>query len=351
MPQHPSKEEHSVQRFGDPPGHSTSSPRAQSPWSDMASSSGDDGDLDSQYTGRSVGQDSQAKASGRQMYEQKVYIDTNVEVLVRIHTAIKRSGHKFRNKRADEALHNDKQIFRHILQSQGQRVALVHQTSQHEIFRQYLTRLVLGNVYTNSLVRRLEYNLFRKHSLEIDPLEGRSPNVLVIIVLRAYLRDPARLSIIQKRLSKANIVRRNRLTYAGFKAKSGKIEALSESSQVGQIRPLDAHQEVQSPATNLPISPADSDIPVGPTPQPEVDDTETEVTRSYIAYPATDLASRFSISEALKGLDPGRSVATKMSALVRTLSYPKCPVQNGAFLCPYCSILLSKEYTRKDRWS
>ncbi|KAI0455205.1 hypothetical protein F5B21DRAFT_208466 [Xylaria acuta] len=74
---------------------------------------------------------------------------------------------------------------------------------------------------------------------------------------------------------------------------------------------------------------------------------ESKAGRSFAAQPATALESRSSVIDALGPPRATKSAATKMSARVGYLDYPKRPVKHGQFPCPYCPIILTEEYTKK----
>ncbi|KAI0543778.1 hypothetical protein F4679DRAFT_81341 [Xylaria curta] len=129
--------------------------RPLSPWSDMSDSS--NGDSSASPRGEKHEQDPDKNASlSRDIYhEQRVYINTNLEILIRIHTAIKRSGLKFRNQSADDALKRAEEDFQLQKAELGEHLALQSQNGKHERFRRYLTRIILWNSYTQNLVQKI----------------------------------------------------------------------------------------------------------------------------------------------------------------------------------------------------
>lgn len=323
----------------------TSADRTSSPWSDMDSSSS---------SGRSSHNLNEVEAElstvdvfDAERHEQKAYINTNVEVLVRIHTAIKRSGLKFRNKRADEVLMQDEKAFRHLKHEEGDFIALSHPCGEHEIFRRYLARLVLGNGYIHGLLQRLNHEGHDKRRANHDLPAWRR---VVHIVLRSYFYDPARLTIVQKRLVDANVVRRNRMIHAGnlFKTTTSP-EAQEEDQDLDYDRTVQSITRVPIEAT-LTVQPAQAVSRPLTLPTIKSNSEEKKPVSSFIAQPATELGSVFSITGAFMPPRSSRTAATKMSARVGHLDYPKCPAQHGHFSCPYCPNVLSDEYTRRYKW-
>lgn len=323
----------------------TPADRTPSPWSDMDSSSS---------SGRSSHNLNEAKAElstvdafDAERREQKVYINTNVEVLVRIHTAIKRSGLKFRNKRADEVLLQDEKAFRLLQHEEGDLIALSRPCGEHEMFRRYLARLVLANGYVHGLLQRLNHENHEERRANQDLPPWRR---VVHIILRSYFYDPARLTIVQRRLVDANVVRRNRMIHAG---------SLFRPRRIPEVQDADwdrGYDSLIQPITQVPTETPVTVQPARAMPGPLILSTfqsnaeEKKPVSSFIAQPATELGSVFSITGALMSPRSNRTAATKMSARVGHLDYPKCPAQHGHFSCPYCPNVLSDEYTRRDKW-
>lgn len=157
-------------------------------------------------------------------YEPRVYIKTNLEILIRIHTSIKRSGQKFRNQRADEALKQSEENYQRQKADLGEHNALQGPNGDHERFRLYLTKLVLWNGYTQSLIHTMNFRIIQLNKTH-NPEDKYIPQILrqeriLMIIFRAYFQDSARLTTVQRRLINANVIRRNRLIYAGGFAKT-----------------------------------------------------------------------------------------------------------------------------------
>lgn len=236
-------------------------------------------------------------------HEPRVYIKTNLEILVRIHIEIQRSGLKFKYQRADDALKQVEEAYQRQKKDFGERSALEGQNGDHERFRHSLTRLVLGN---------------------------------------RYFQHPARLTKVQHRLINANVVRRNRLIYAGSAPKllsQPEGEYREQPNPKGTIhQPLAIDRTKTVPAPQLQPMILEESTKGGKKPE------------SLWAKPATAINSVFII----KGVPapPGmtKTAAAKFSAREEYLDYPKCPVDHGPFPCPYCPTILTGEYAERDKW-
>ncbi|TRX88536.1 hypothetical protein FHL15_010575 [Xylaria flabelliformis] len=345
-------EEHTVLAELDCQSQAPDETRPPSPWSDMSDSS--KGGSSAFAPEEEDNQDADNSTSfARDKYrEQRVYIQTNLEILIRIHTAIKRSGLKFRNQSADDALERAEEGFQLDKADLGEHLALQGRNGEHERFRRYLTRIILWNGYTQNLVQRISSRADTMTQTFSTQGKRYSEFLLqrkLLIVIRAYLYDPARLTTVQRRLINANVIRRNRLVYAGKATKqSFRVERAHQAQPTAQdsVQQTFLADQVQS----VPVrsqSPLQSITPVTPVRSRQ---GESEAGRSFVAQPATALESRFSITGVLTPPRATKSSATKMSARVGHLDYPKCPAKYGQFPCPYCPIILTEDYTKKEKW-
>ncbi|KAF5572636.1 Hsp70 chaperone protein [Fusarium pseudocircinatum] len=277
--------------------------RTPSPWSDMTDGTG---------TEAKTSSDEDEDADGDLYREQKFYIETNVEILLRIHAAIKKSGLKFRNQRADDDLARAEERFQHEKSRLGEHNALYGSDpsiGEHERFRRFLTRLVLQNGYKEELLRSIESNIQRfiiNHGPETNNHRYLNRQRKLLAVFRAFLYDPSRLTPIQRRLINANVTEEWKPNHP---------------SQVPAVAPS------YTPHIPKPMS-----------------------RKSFVSQTATGLASNFSITNALVSMKKTESAATKMSGRVATIDYPKCPASRGPFPCPYCPLILSHAYTERSKW-
>ncbi|KAF5535802.1 Hsp70 chaperone protein [Fusarium mexicanum] len=319
--------------------------RTPSPWSDMTDGTGTEANT--------LTEDESEKTDGGLYREQKFYIETNIEILLRIHAAIKKSGLKFRYQRADDDLARAEARFQREKSRLGEHNALYGSDpsiGEHERFRRFLTRLVLQNGYKEGLICRIESNIQRfiiNYGPKTDDHSYLNRQRKLLVVFKAFLYDPSRLTPIQSRLINANIVRRNRLIHAG-NAKMAqprhkgnepqlprRLAIAKEVTQESQIEERGLDQRGQAPAATLSYTP-----PI-PTPISR---------KSFVSQTATGLASNFSNTTALVPMKRTKSAATKMSARVATIDYPKCPASKGPFPCPYCPLILSHAYTERTKW-
>ncbi|KAI0104202.1 hypothetical protein GGR51DRAFT_522787 [Nemania sp. FL0031] len=288
----------------------------------------------------------------RDLYnEQRVYIETNLETLIRIHTMIKRSGLKFSNQAADDALKRTEEQYQLQKADVGEHQAMLGENGKHEKFRRYLTNLVLWNGYRHNLIQKISWRIDQlRENLNHQGQQDREflLQKKLLIVIRAYFVDPARLSAVQQRLINASVVRRNRLIHAGNVTKASfEAENQSQAESIPIIKsiaqPAFLAGQAQSIVTNS------QPLPLRIT-SIEPKKSESEAGKSFVAQPATSLESKFSITGALVPRKATKSAATKMSARIGHLDYPECPVKHGQFSCPYCPIILTEEYTKKEKW-
>ncbi|SCV50619.1 related to hsp70 protein [Fusarium fujikuroi] len=319
--------------------------RTPSPWSDMTDGTGTEAKLSNE--------DEIEKADAGLYQEQKFYIQTNLEILLRIHAAIKKSGLKFRNQRADDALAKAEEIFQHEKSRLGEHKAL-HGSDvilgEHERFRRFLTRLVLQNGYKEGLLRSIESNIQRfiiKHGPETNDHPYIHLQRKLLVVFRAFLYDTSRLTPIQGRLINANVVRRNRLIHAG-NAKKAQSRTKQDKPQLSQRLSIAKEVIQQSQIEERKPDHPGKIKAATPSFTPPVPATISR--KSSISQPATWLASNFSRTTALVPIKKTKSAATKMSARVASIDYPKCPATKGPFPCPYCPSILSHAYTERAKW-
>ncbi|KAI0803354.1 hypothetical protein GGR55DRAFT_397189 [Xylaria sp. FL0064] len=332
--------------FEENPEDPTNNTRSPSPWSDMSDSNiGNSSLSSSREEGRDQETGNNASLAGGKYHEQRVYIDTHLQTLIRIHTAIRRSGLKFKNHYADEALKRAEEAFQSEKMRLGEHQALWGQHGGHERFRRYLTKLVLWNGYTHDFVQRMGYSI-HKLAETCTPQDKQYSELLLqkklLIVICTYLYDEARLTTVQRRLVNANVIRRNRLIHAGKAAKAS--FGVQNEHQAQLLTQGIVHQVISADQTQ-PTAHS-----ITPNKSKRAEDKEDEPSKSSVAQPATGLDSRSSITAAPAPPRATKSAATDMTARVGHLDYPKCPVKHGQFPCLYCSIMLPEEYNKKEKW-
>ncbi|KAI8397247.1 hypothetical protein FOFC_20519 [Fusarium oxysporum] len=287
--------------------------RSLSPWSDMGDSTGSQPD--------SSAEGNNDKEHLDLYREQKFYIETNLELLNRIHDDIKRAGHQFINQHADENLIKAEAKYKYEKARLGEHAVLYgNDTSigDHERFRRFLTRKILQNGYTEGLIRYIDSNIqlfiMTRRANSNDPYLMSQKKLLIFF--RAYLYDPARLTPIQRRLINANVVRRNRLIYAGSvrKAQTGGGKNQHEPLVQKPRAKREAAQESLAPDHKRRLS-----SPLVQTPSM----SKPKRKKRFVSRPATALEPNFSITAALSPSKSTESVATDISARLANIDYPK----------------------------
>ncbi|KAF5674771.1 Hsp70 chaperone protein [Fusarium circinatum] len=340
-------EDGSLEEFSSDSQHLTTDElnRTPSPWSDMTDGTGTEA--------RTSTEGENEKADGDLYWEQKFYIETNIEILLRIHAAIKKSGPKFMNQRADDDLARAEEKFQHEKSRLGEHEAVYGSDpsiGEHERFRRFLTRLVLQNGYKEGLLRSIEGNIQRfsiDHGPETNDHPYLSRQRKLLVVFKACLYDPSRLTPIQRRLINANIVRRNRLIHAG-NAEKARSRIEQEEPQLPQRLSIAKEVTQESQIEERRLDQRGRIPPAAPSYSPPI---PTPISRkSFVSQTVPRLGSNFSNTTDLMPMKKTESAAAKMSARVATIDYPECPASKGPFPCPYCPLTLSHAYTERTKW-
>ncbi|KAH6869554.1 hypothetical protein B0T10DRAFT_281052 [Thelonectria olida] len=239
--------------------------------------------------------------------EQISYAKTILSQLQRISLAIRKSGNKYRFEKADAAL--DGNIF--------------------EEFRKHLTTIIL---------------------IAFEDTEAKE---LTAVQKMQRASDYDRLTPIQRRMVRANILRRNRIEFV-----TGSPTRKSRpTSVVGRPEPaVDAGMPAAVEPATVDTDPAPSQPTPSITITPPRQTTPGESTRSVAhttLVTATDVGSKLDIKHILTR--PASSTVTKMTRIGSSQAFPGCPNpgSDGAVLCPYCNDVLPLEYSRskhKDSW-
>lgn len=232
--------------------------------------------------------------------------------LARLSIVIRKSGDRFRHKRADDDL---KQV-------------QIHAPDTYAEFKAHLETLILNGPYEHSLLSRLALAESRN---DIPRSVG--------IVIRAWLHD--RLGPVQRRLVQANIIRRHRIMCS---RRRGRQTSASTSSDVTPVR--------RQAATMRPSAHPPQQIPAGPT----------EVARSEIApaMPVARVIEQASAIQTATAVGPDLNTAalrsvrasSVMSKLTRTgqnQDYPKSSTLEKSPQCPYCGFVLDLEYAKDEK--
>ncbi|KAK3319881.1 hypothetical protein B0T19DRAFT_433240 [Cercophora scortea] len=211
-----------------------------------------------------------------------------------------------------------------------------NRSEELESFRRYLVHLVLiGPIRVCLLLRGCDLDLSESG-------QRMSDKERTWMLLRSYFFDDARLSPIQQRLIRANLVRRNR-----FNTYRRKLEKLS-SKQAARPNPNEprAAGVARDPAiepTRLGRESAPSAVARKTSTLSQIPQSTTRSLRA--SEPATEISPSF-----VAPTQAGRQVATKsvtsgVSQGVMKHDYPKCPVKNEDFWCPCCAQPLNSAYS------
>lgn len=229
--------------------------------------------------------------------EQMFNIKLILGQLVRISTAIRRSGAKFRYRKADESLKED----------------------DFMDFKTHLTAVILmGAIKTGSEQR---HNINELHRL---------------------VTDSRQLTSVQKRLIHANVLRRNRIMFATRSVHSKK--ATKSKPSTTPTRPIAEPSSITLPA---PESHRKADKLVTLTP------SVSSAIAPSVAHTATEIGSNIDLGRSAGAQKSSPSVVTRVTRTGAVLDYPSCPRLNSEDLlqCPYCADILPADYSKNpNRW-
>ncbi|KAL4882883.1 CHAT domain-containing protein [Aspergillus karnatakaensis] len=237
---------------------------------------------------------------------------TNVQAtlyqLTRLGMAIRKSGTTFRHANADQSLNKE----------------------DHAELESYLTFILLYGVQEHRLMTRVLL-LARQETI----------STAAAIIIRSMILNPARLTILQRRLIHVNIIRRNWLEFMRKRRQTPK--GLTPQN-VQQLKPPSPRKQASDPPAIKNEDP--------PTAVKILESTTFEQSHTEsINMTATQLGSGFApqITRPAKA----NTVVTKISATGLTLDYPKSPGDLKArqtFQCPFCCQVLQEKYA-KSGWN
>jgi hypothetical protein len=232
------------------------------------------------------------KADGpfsEQMFSVKIILGQ----LARISTAIRRSGTNYRYEKADASLEEE----------------------DFQEFKTHLTIVILmGNIETQTEEPA--------HNFDIT----------------AQVTDSGRLTAVQQRLLRANIVRRNRIHFAIRSMKRPTLsQPMTRTIQAQDVRVESAPQVPTKVATNK--STFSPQAPSIGTPS--------------VTQTATEIGSQFNWLHVAESKKSSPSVMTKVTRTGTTQDYPNCPkpISDDILQCPYCADILPASYAKNvSRW-
>ncbi|KAK8054405.1 hypothetical protein PG996_013706 [Apiospora saccharicola] len=161
-----------------------------------------------------------------------------------------------------------------------------------------------------------------------------------------------RLTTVQKRLVRGNILRRNRIVHATKSMRSSKAPPTPGPHET--IRKLLAGTVENATPSDLSKSPAAVDQPIPkihlPAKQGPPSLVESRMT-GFTAQTATEIGQHFKTDLLASKTTP--SVATKVTRTGAFQDYPRCPepISEQFIQCPYCADMLPSDYTKSVvRW-
>ncbi|KAK1751493.1 hypothetical protein QBC47DRAFT_82279 [Echria macrotheca] len=271
----------------------------QSDTSSTISSSDDVGDSDEGH-GRS------------RLATQQFYIEHCLRHLAHISTLIRRSGEKYRHRRADDDLKRIEQA----------------NPRSHPDLRTHLEVMICFGPYEQALLAHLD-----------SAVDRGEASKSVRIVIRAWLRT--RLGPIQQRLIQANIIRRHRMLFA-------RRHKQSVDQVVSRQHPF----ERPAVTVRLPLPPTEGSV--FPDRMPETSTAQLRprlVNLASEVHSVTAIGSNINLEAAVRPTRPA-SALSKLTRTGQAQNYPKRSMLEKSPCCPYCGIILEEDYRKSDKkWS
>jgi hypothetical protein len=234
--------------------------------------------------------------------EQMFNVKTILGQLTRISTAIRRSGAKYRYQKADATL-------------------------KEELFKDFKTHLTF---------------IILMGSIEANTEEPANTTAM-----RVRITDPKRLTAVQERLIRANIVRRNRIKFATRFMKRVK-KPVAQQPQQPPPRIIKLPDATDKSKSRLPQIPAEAIVD-----RPIIPPQTSSIIAPSITQTATEMGSQFNWQQVAEPKNSSPSVVTRVTRTGAAQDYPSCPkpIPDGVLQCPYCADLLSDSYSQNaSRW-
>lgn len=275
--------------------------------------------------------------------EQPSYIETSIGFLRSMSIAIKRSGNKFRHERAD--------------------LALEYAPTDYKELKDHLTTLILMQPYVVDTCMSLM---------------GERSNQVVAVVVRAWARDPSRLTRLQRTMIDGVMLRHNRIRYAqdpwlyprdfDLQRSIGNVAVRSQTSpelstqvvvprhqtilstSVGARRVHKPEEQAQPESGSQQSS---SRLPRRVADLQSISPLRSIIRRHDSSVTATDVGSRLILPDVWSAVE-AMDTTTEISDVGYLDEYPPRPeIQPGSkvFHCPYCCQDLPGEYLdTKSKW-
>ncbi|KAK5655319.1 hypothetical protein OQA88_5886 [Cercophora sp. LCS_1] len=247
----------------------------------------------------------------RRHQAQRRNIDACLRHLSRLSILIRRSGDKFRHKRADDDLKRAEQST----------------ATTYPELRSHLEAIIAFGTCEFSLLCYLD------RAVDVDCIPGT-----VRIVVRAWLFS--RLGTIQQRLIQANVIRRHRIIFSRSKRRSDSLKVTEVKPDRGVVNtPI---QALIQAATSRPAQPLAKTAGLS-VPPSRSKHQESEVST------VTAIGENINLTAAMRST----KASSTMSKLTRTgqaQDYPKRTILDPeSCQCPYCGVTLEQEYLDHDK--
>jgi len=236
------------------------------------------------------------------------YVRTILDQLTRISLTIRRAGAKYRLERVDKTL------------------KATEETEEIKAFRQHLITIINSRF----------------------PDKGGEGVSATEKMKRIY---DGKLSAVQLKLIRANILRRRRIdNFTSTRTLTTRV--LVEAPKEVRIQKQDQTLATMDNAPSISMESSKPKESKLATPIiPEVHDTPAEKTRSVYtaAKTATDVGPNFDIKDLSADKTPSR--ITRMTKIGGSQAYPACPkpLPNGTLVCPYCNDKLPNSYAKNEQ--
>jgi hypothetical protein len=261
------------------------------------------GDFGSVFSGFSTDGDdtgslpSIGKADGP-FSEQMFNVKTILGQLTRISTAIRRSGAKYRYQKADATLKEE--LF--------------------EDFKTHLTVVIL-----------------------MGSIEANTEEPADTTAMRVRITDSKRLTAVQDRLIRANIVRRNRIIFA-----TQSMKPVAQQPQQPPPTIIELPDATDKPKLRVLQISAKAIVD-----RPVISPQAPSIIAPSITQTATEMGSQFNWQQVAESKNSSPSVVTRVTRTGAAQDYPSCPkpLYDDFLQCPYCADMLPDSYSKNaSRW-
>lgn len=159
--------------------------------------------------------------------------------------------------------------------------------------------------------------------------------------------DYNRLTVIQKRLVRANILRKHRIDFTTQSRRDQLSKSRlqwSEAEYAGVSPPQAVTENIASSTTSIPRPGHEPDVSLSNS-RPEIRNKDEPAPSAALmtVHTATDIDSSFDTNRVLAS--KAHSITTKLTRIGASQAYPPCPkVDKGMLVCPYCNDVLPPSF-------